>query len=196
MNKSRIAVFDFDGTLTTKDSFLEFIRFTHGTYKLYIGLLLHLPFIIAFKIRIYSNEKTKQMIFKWFYKGMPYQTFKRKGIEFSGVIDSFVNLETLRLVDRHRKENDLIFVVSASVEEWVSPWCHKNGLHHVIGTKVDIDEHGRLTGLFSTPNCYGMEKVRRFSEMEPERNSFILFAYGDSRGDKEMIEFADYGQYI
>ena len=82
-------------------------------------------------------------------------------------------------------------MVSASVEEWVAPWCLNLGVDKVLTTKVEVKE-GRLTGRLLSKNCYGQEKVNRLLEVEPERNSYILHAYGDSRGDKEMLAFADF----
>lgn len=68
----------------------------------------------------------------------------------------------------------------------------------VIGTKIEVTD-GRLTGRFLTPNCYGAEKVRRLQEACPrlatERGNYNVVAYGDSRGDREMLEFADEAYY-
>ena len=47
----------------------------------------------------------------------------------------------------------------------------------------------------SRDNCYGQEKVNRFLQVEPDRKSYVLYAYGDSSGDKEMIALADVGTY-
>ena len=55
---------------------------------------------------------------------------------------------------------------------------------------------GRLTGRFLTPNCYGQEKVRRILTLHPDRSAYHLTAYGDSRGDREMLAFADEAQMI
>ncbi len=55
------------------------------------------------------------------------------------------------------------------------------------------DAHGRLTGRFSSRNCYGQEKVNRLLRVEPHRETYRLIAYGDSRGDREMLAFADEG---
>lgn len=71
------------------------------------------------------------------------------------------------------------------------PFCIRLGVPNVIGTKVEVDSFGKLTGRFLTPNCYGQEKVCRLLEIEPNREEYILVAYGDSKGDKEMFEFAD-----
>ena len=65
-----------------------------------------------------------------------------------------------------------------------------------IGTKVEVDLDGKLTGRFLTKNCYGPEKVNRLLEIEPDRKNYFLYAYGDSRGDKEMLECADRGIMI
>ena len=46
----RVAVFDFDGTITRKDTLIEFIRFAKGSAALYWGLLLHLPWLILMKL--------------------------------------------------------------------------------------------------------------------------------------------------
>ena len=89
-----------------------------------------------------------------------------------------------------------VYVISASIEEWIKPWCQKYGVQNVLGTKIEIDLSGKLTGNFSSKNCYGQEKVNRLLEKEPDRTNYILYAYGDSAGDKEIIEFADYGYYI
>ena len=61
---------------------------------------------------------------------------------------------------------------------------------------MEEDGNGNLTGRFLSKNCYGPEKVNRLLRVKPERDAYVLYAYGDSRGDKEMIEFADKGQYI
>ena len=69
-------------------------------------------------------------------------------------------------------------------------------MSQVLATKMEVDKDGVLTGSFSTANCYGSEKVRRLMEVEPDRENYYLCAYGDSRGDKELLEFADKGLLI
>ena len=61
----------------------------------------------------------------------------------------------------------------------------------VLGTKVEVDAVGCLTGRFSTPNCYGPEKVHRIEAVWPHREQYDVSAFGDSRGDKEMLAYAD-----
>ena len=82
--------------------------------------------------------------------------------------------------------------MSASIDNWVKPFLP--GVT-VLGTQVEVVD-GHLTGRFSTPNCYGQEKVNRILERFPDRHSYHLTAYGDSRGDKEMLAFADEAHLI
>ena len=84
-----------------------------------------------------------------------------------------------------------MLIVSASIDLWVESFFP--GIH-VLGTQVEV-EQGRLTGRFLTPNCYGQEKVNRILEEYPDRKSYHLTAYGDSRGDRELLAFADEAHY-
>jgi phosphoserine phosphatase len=64
----------------------------------------------------------------------------------------------------------------------------------VLGTQIEI-AGGKLTGHFLTKNCYGPEKVNRILDLYPDRCVYHLTAYGDSRGDKELLAFADESHY-
>ena len=78
----RIAVFDFDGTVTTKDTLLEFIKFVRGPVSFYAGFLRYAPQLLAYKSGIYPNWKVKQQIFSHFFKGMRLEDFNRLSEEF------------------------------------------------------------------------------------------------------------------
>ena len=194
--KKVVAVFDFDGTITTKDTLLEFIIFACGKWKFLAGFLLHTPWLCLMKLHLYPKWKCKERIFSWFFKGMAYNAFADLGQSFSERADGILRQSTIRLVNKHMKEGAAVYVVSASIEEWVRPMCSKFGVADVLGTRIDVDDQGLLTGRFLTANCYGQEQVRRLLEIEPQRNEYYLYAYGDSRGDREMLGFADKGTMV
>lgn len=196
MAKRCIAVFDFDGTLTTKDTLLEFIKFACGVPRFYWGFLLFCPILILMKLHLYPNWKAKQLFFSHFFKGWEYNDFKAKGQLFANEIEKMENRKMLEKLNDHLNHSDVVYVISASIFEWVQPWCEKIGVSRVLATQIEVDANGIISGRFATKNCYGKEKVRRLLEVEPERRSYILYAYGDSRGDKEMIAFSDYGSEV
>ncbi len=196
MEKRRIAAFDFDGTLTKKDTLIEFIRFTHGSFRLYLGILFISPFIIASKFKIYNSGKAKQRMFSLFYKKMPYSKFNELGERFATNIEYFFRSEVLDNAHKHIQKGHTVYVITASIEEWVKPWCNNHNLNNIIATRIEIDSKGLLSGKFITPNCTGKEKINKLLEIEPQRSEYILYAYGDSNGDKELFSISDFHKKI
>lgn len=195
MKTYNVAVFDFDGTLTTKDSFLEFIIFTRGRTVLFFSFFLFLPQLVLMKMGLYSNEKAKQKVFSFCFKGMSADDFEKCGHAFMHRIETFVRPGTIVKLREHLSRGDKVYVVSASVTDWIQPWCESNGIENVVGTEAEKVD-GQITGRFLGRNCYGAEKVRRFLQREPFRDNYYLFAYGDSRGDNELLQLADFGQRV
>lgn len=189
--KKTVAVFDFDGTLTTKDSLLEFVKYTCGPFALYWGLFLMSPLLVLMKLRLYPNWKVKEKFFGYYFRGWKYSDFKQKGVAFADVVDSFKRLEMVDILNTYLERGDDVCVVTASIQEWVEPYCCRIGILHVAGTLVEVDDNGLLTGRLKSKNCYGQEKVERFLKMMPNRDKYILHAYGDSRGDRELLAYAD-----
>lgn len=186
-----VAVFDFDGTLTTKDTLIEFIRFAKGTPKFLLGFLLFSPLMVLMKLKLYDNGRCKEQVLSWFFKGMPHEEFAELGRRFAQRVKAIARQETHEALARHKAKGDTIYVISASIEEWVRPYCDTLGVTKVLGTQLGVDSNGRLTGRFASPNCYGGDKVRRLLTEEPDRDSYTLYAYGDSSGDNEMFALAD-----
>ena len=48
----KVYAFDFDGTLTTKDTLLAFIRYAKGTGKTILGALLFSPILILMRLHL------------------------------------------------------------------------------------------------------------------------------------------------
>lgn len=187
----KIAVFDFDGTLTSKDTLLDFIRYAVGSRRMMTGFLLFAPMIAFMKMRLIDNHKLKQRLFAYFFKDMPYRDFNELGMLYAERAAELLRRDTVTMLQRHLAAGDDVYVVSASIEEWVRPICMQLGVKMVIGTKVETDSIGTLTGRFASHNCYGPEKVNRFLTIEPDRASYHLTAYGDSGGDKQMFALSD-----
>ena len=190
----RVFAFDFDGTLTTRDTLIAFIHYACGTPRFLLGFLLHAPLLVLMKLRLYSNGKTKQRLFTWFFQGMSIETFDALCQSFALSHRHLLRPDTVRLLQQALSEGAEVLVVSASIDNWVQPFFSTFHLppstFHVLCTQIEVID-GRLTGRFLTPNCYGQEKVRRILALHPDRSTYHLTAYGDSRGDRELLAFAD-----
>lgn len=192
----KIYAFDFDGTLTTKDTLLEFIRFAKGSGQMFRGFLLFSPLLILMKLHLFPNWKVKQKIFSYFFKGMKIDDFNALCTRFAEQNRHLLRPAGIEKVRQAiDEEHTTVLIISASIDNWVRPFFDEiDKKTQVLGTQIEIKE-GRLTGQFTTKNCYGEEKVNRLTALYPHRESYYLIAFGDSRGDKELLAFADKGFY-
>jgi HAD superfamily hydrolase (TIGR01490 family) len=199
--KKRIYAFDFDGTLTTRDTLIAFIRYAKGTGAFVLGFLRHAHLLVLMKLGLYPNWKAKQKVFSYFFKGMSLGDFDTLCQRFAADNRQLLRPEGIRTLEQAGEEGADIVIVSASIDNWVKPFfTNLDGLADnlpkitVLGTQIEIADR-KLTGRFLTKNCYGQEKVNRILALYPNRSEYTLTAYGDSRGDKELLVFADEAHY-
>ncbi len=187
----KIVAFDFDGTLTTRDTLLEFIRFAKGTTAFVIGFLLHAPLLVLMKLGLYPNYRAKQRIFSYYFKGMKLSDFDALCQRFAENNRKLLRTKGVQTLQKAEAEGAEVLIVSASIDNWVQPFFPEV---KVLGTQIEV-ENDLLTGRFLTRNCYGQEKVERILALYPQRETYVLTAYGDSRGDRELLAFADEAHY-
>lgn len=201
--KENLYIFDFDGTLTFKDSLIEFLRFAKGDAYTFALFFIYSPMLVLMKLGLYSNHKAKQKIFSFCFKGMLERDFDTICKNFAESKADLLRMEGLREIERLLERNDKVMVVSASIRNWTSPLLGtyfnitdnlKDKGVYVIGTEIEV-VNGRVTGKFSSHNCYGQEKVNRINAILPNRKDYRIIAYGDSKGDKELLEMADESHY-
>ena len=185
----KIVFFDFDGTITTDDSLLKFIRFVVGDRRFLLGLVVLSPMLVLYKLKLIPNYKAKQYMLSWFFKGMSKDAFLKVANEYSLVhIDKILRPKAIEKINWHKNQGHKVVVVSASIEFWLRPWCEKNGLE-LIATKLEIKDD-IVTGKLLSKNCYGVEKVNRIKEIYNLKDFEYIYSYGDSSGDKQMLELA------
>lgn len=190
-----IAAFDFDGTITTSDTFGLFARFAVGNLRYMRAAICCLPRILLWKVGFKDGGYAKEQFFKLLYRGISKTEFSTLGHKFTQIIDSHLRPRTMDLLRQHLDNGDKVYIITASIGDWVRPWANANGIE-VLSTEAEVDNKGFLTGKFSTNNCNKIEKVRRLLEAEPERESYKLYAYGDSSGDNFLLDFADEAKRI
>ena len=188
---THIVAFDFDGTLTSRDTLLMFILDAKGIRAFVKGFLYRLPLIVMMKLRLYPNYQAKEKVFSYFFKGMPLDTFNACCQHFADTHRHLLRPEGVKTLEEAQAAGADVLIVSASIDNWVQPFFP--GLS-VIGTQIEVKD-GFLTGRFLTRNCYGQEKVNRLLAMYPHRETYHLTAYGDSNGDRELLAFADEAYY-
>lgn len=187
-----IAAFDFDGTLTQRDTFVPFLA--HLSWIGLLGALIKAaPALAGFALRRRSNEYAKVALCRGALRG-------RSRAELAHVARAWVHTIPLRpaLVKRlrwHQQRGDHCVLVSASPDIYLEEVARYLGFDDLICTRMAIDGQGRLTGDFVGSNCWGPEKMRRLVERFGPQDHYELHAYGDSRGDQWMIDAAQHAWY-
>jgi phosphatidylglycerophosphatase C len=189
-----IAFFDFDGTITTKDTLLEFIKFSKGRFRFYLGFALNSPWLIALKLKLISNQKAKEKILAWFFRGNSLPVFQDTCNQFAAqILPGLIRPKALHEIDLLRKKDATIVIVSASPENWIRPWAESNSLE-LIATRLQVIDL-TLTGKIAGRNCHGEEKVARIGESVQLPDYEQIYAYGDTGGDKPMLRLAHHSFY-
>ncbi len=189
-----IAFFDFDGTITTKDTLLEFIKFTQGNRAFITGFLLNSPYLAAYKLKLISNQLAKEKIIDYYFKNTPLARFQKWGDAFSTeILPRLLRPKAMVEIQKLQQSGATLVIVSASFGNWIQHWAAANSLH-LIATGPEVRD-GKLTGRIEGKNCHGYEKVRRIHEAFRLDDYESIHAYGDTAGDKPMLALATHAHY-
>jgi HAD superfamily hydrolase (TIGR01490 family) len=189
-----LALFDFDGTITTNDSLIKFIHFAVGDVKFGIGMVVLFPMLAAYRLKLIPNHRAKEYMLTYFFKNTREEKFILITKEYSlNHIDTILRPRAMKKIAWHKEKGDKVVIVSASIECWLKPWCEKSNLD-LIATKLEI-KNARVTGKFKTKNCYGIEKANRVQEKYNLDEYNRIYVYGDSCGDKELLALASKSFY-
>lgn len=196
LNSPVIAVFDFDKTLTTRDSLLPLLIYKEGWIASLYKLVCLVPGFIAFLLHFLSRQQIKEKILKSFFGGMSWEELKGVALSYAThQLDRYVRPEALKRVKWHQQQGHRCILISASLEVYLKPWARRHGFHEVLASQLDLKENQVVTGKLVGKNCWGAEKKRRLLELLGPKEKYQLYVYGDSQGDYELLEIADYPFY-
>lgn len=196
-----VAAFDVDGTLTTHDCVVPFLRRIAGTARLAAGLLARPHRLVPALIRR-DRDSLKALSADVAFRGRSIAAVEAEAGEFAaGLHRARLRDDTVATLQRHRADGHTVVLVSASFAVYLHPLARLLGVEHVVATELETDATGlRYTGALLGPNCRGREKVVRLhrwmDEQASPRVDVELWAYGDSAGDRELIADADHGVWV
>ena len=185
-----LAIFDFDGTITSRDSFRHFLQYAFTKFEVYRGLVVLSPVLIAYMLGLLPANAAKQKVFAHFFQGWTSEKFASLAEKYSSVeIGKIVRPQALQRIQWHQDQGHKVVVASASIKSWLDNWCKSQAVD-LVSTEIEM-QNEILTGRFRTPNCRGSEKVNRLKDRFDLSEFDYVYAYGDSSGDKEILQLAD-----
>lgn len=185
-----LVAFDFDGTLTTKDSFTAFLRWRADPARYALGLARLAPAGVRY---LFDRDRgrIKAAAATEFLRGLTAPQLEADAEAFAvETAPLLFRPDALAVWRRWRAEGARLVIVSASPSFVVAPFAERLGADRLIATEMAYDREGRATGRFATPNCRGPEKVVRLKEAFGD-DVVLRAAYGDTAGDREMLEIAE-----
>ena len=103
-------------------------------------------------------------------------------------------MEALKRINWHKDRGHRIIIISASPKEFLIPIANKLEIELISTETSTIDEYF-IDNYFALKsiNCKGEEKVKRLEKfIDKKIDDIELHAYGDSKGDYEILKAADY----
>ena len=183
-----IAAFDFDGTLTVRDSFTTFLIWESGPLSAVMRLLRLAPAALAY-LGHRDRGRIKAAALKAFLHGKPLSWARERAQIFATEARLPLRPDALACWEAWRARGARMTIVSASPEFVVAPFAERLGADRLIATQIETDTEGRITGALLGRNCRGPEKVARLrQEFGPDVR--LEAAYGDTAGDREMLALA------
>jgi phosphatidylglycerophosphatase C len=184
-----LALFDFDGTVTTSDTWTPFMRFAVRPARMRAGRVLLSPVVVGYRLGMVSASRGREIAARVAFQGEEAATVRQLGVKYATtVLPGTLRQSALERIEWLKLQRDHVVLVSASLDVYLSPWCERHGVDYIC-TRLE-ERGGRLTGRYIHGDCSGAEKVRRILERYQLSRYALVYAYGDSGEDREMLELA------
>lgn len=189
----KLYLFDFDGTLTYKDTMFLFLKF-YNPAKYSAQFLRHVPLFVLLKLKLADAEKVKKSFIGSILKGQSKSKIEKKSQRFfEENYPKIIRKNAVDFIKNIDRENTESYIVSASLDIWVQPFAEKFGMK-LLATKAEF-KNDIFTGNFIGKNCNGKEKVDRIKEAVSDKKYDKTIAFGDTSGDRQMLNWANESHY-
>lgn len=199
MSSVTIAAFDFDGTLSVSDSVVPFLRRVGGSARLGSRLLVRPHRVTPLVLRRH-RDGLKELASRHAFRGRSFADVEAAAMAYADeLVRDGLRADTVGCLQRHLELGHRVVLVSAAYELYLAEVGRRLGVDDVLATRLRVEDD-ELTGTLHGSNCRGPEKVRRLSEWLAERGltraEVVLYAYGDSPGDRELLAEADHPVWV
>jgi len=198
--RQHVCAFDFDGTLTEGDNVVPFLRRLMPSWRVALGLAAR-PSRLLPALARRDRDLVKAIATDVVFTGRPRLEVESLALAFAGeLVDRRMRPDTLGRLRWHQQQGHQVVLVSASYEVYLRPLGAALGLDGVLATRLEVADDDRFTGRLDGPNCRAAEKLTRLeawlAEHSLARDQVVLWAYGDSAGDRQLLDAADHPVWV
>ena len=194
-NQKMLVVFDLDGTLTKKDTYIPFLLgfLLRNPWRLF--RTVHLPIaVIIHLMGIKDNTWLKLAFLKAFLGGVHQSKLESWVDKFSGsIVNEGMRTSAIDILRKYQSQHVEVLLASASLDIYVEVIGEKLGFDNIISTNAEFEEN-YLTGNITTKNCYGEAKAERIIEwLASHGYEHVDIAYSDHHSDLPLLQMANKG---
>lgn len=191
---ANLALFDFDGTITTRETMPDFMRQAVPPRRQAWGRWLLAPVLTAYKLGMLSGVGVRNAVVRVGFSGVPLAAVQAQGERFAAdTLPALLRPSMMQRITWHQAQGDTVVVVSGGLDVYLQPWCRAHGLALVCSSLAHRD--GRLTGRYLGAQCVGAEKARQVRARYALGDGRQVYAYGDTHEDLALLELADHRFY-
>lgn len=182
-----LVAFDFDGTITDRDSLQDFVRRMRGWGVCLKAYLACVPRLLRPDRGPARRQAVKARFLASALGGLDQSHLQALAHDYvQRHLPRLLRSDMMERLRAHRRRGDTVVLVSASPSLYLDFWARQEGIVQVLATELDFDSLGYVCGLKSA-NCWGEEKVRRLERWLNQSPVQLDMAYGDSPGDAAML---------
>lgn len=191
---ANLALFDFDGTITTRETMGGFMYRAVPPRRQAWGRLLLAPWLAGYKCGVVSGVAVRAAVVRVGFAGLPVADVQAHGATFAAdTLPTLLRPEAMARIRWHQAQGDTVAVVSGGLDAYLAPWCRMHGLALVCSALEHHD--GRLTGRYLGAQCVGAEKARRVRARYDLAAYGRVYAYGDTHEDLALLDLAHHRFY-
>lgn len=185
-----LALFDFDGTLTTRETYGDFIRAVASPRRLFFGRILLAPLVLAYRAKLINGVAARAAITRVALRGVPESRARAEGARLAQtLLPTLLRVDEMARLRGHLAAGDQVVVVTGNFELMLAPWCAAVGVD-LIASELAVRAQC-LSGTYLGRQNAGEEKARRIKERYQLSDYQRIYAYGDTPEDAAMLALAD-----
>lgn len=184
----QLALFDFDHTITTCDTYARFLRRIatpdqRARARWAIG-----PWLLGYRAGVISAAGIRARVTRFAFTDRDAAGIAAHGEAYArDVLPTLLRPEAMRRIDWHRTRGHTLLLISGSLDLYLAPWSRAHGMTLICNRLEQVD--GRLTGRYMGGDC-GPHKAREIAARVDIERFERIHAYGDSREDRSMLALA------
>ncbi len=196
----KLAIFDVDYTLTSKETLGEFLKFMiKKDPRLFVHVPKSLVASLLYVVGIFSAQKAKEH-FLTFIDGIKEEELQDLVREFyETCLVKIFYIDAIEMMRKLKAEGCKIILISASAEFYLNELYGIEEVDKIIGTKFKVVD-GRQTRIIEGENCKGDAKVVRLMEYLKEEKIDVDFKnsymFSDSLSDSPLFHLVGHPYLI